>query len=105
MALDMTELQHLTAEQKTAYMEAEKMFASDFWPWVRNWAERNAAEQADRLINASTWDFNRVATGARYAFTLLSKLEEVTESEFAALAKQALEAEAEKDSGEEEANE
>lgn len=91
MALDIQQLHLLTDQQKAAYMQAEKMFSSDFWIWMQKWAEDNAAEQRERVVNAATWDFNRVATGARYAFELLANLEKVTETEFANVAAQAAE--------------
>ena len=92
MALDLQQLQLLNDQQKAAYMHSEKMFASEFWPWIKQWAEANAAEQRERVVNAATWDFNRVATGARYAFELLANLEKVTEAEFANVAEAAAEA-------------
>lgn len=92
MALDLNQLQHLNDVQKANYMQAEKFFSSEFWPWLKKWAETNEQEQTGRILNANNWEFNRVATGARFAFAIMANLETVTENEFAALAEQTEEA-------------
>lgn len=93
MALDLNALKHLTDAQKESYMKAEKFFASEFWPWLQTWAKANAAQQLDRVINAETWEFNRLAYGARFAYDTMANLENITNYEFEQLAQASLDAE------------
>ena len=88
MALDTEELVHLNDAQKERYMLLERLFEHPSWPAIMAWAEINANEQTSRLIFCKTWDENRMAAGARAAYTHLLNIENVTDLEFKAYAEQ-----------------
>jgi len=88
MALSMEEIGLLSDTQKQRYAELERLFEQPAWNTVKLWATNNAREQEVRLINAATWDENRIAAGARAAYLHVLNIEEVTEHEFRLLGQQ-----------------
>jgi hypothetical protein len=90
--MDMELLQHLSAEQKDKYAKLDRLFGSEGWELVMQWARLNFDEASLRCATVNTWEENRVAVGQRLAFYKLGTLAETTENEFTELAAQAREA-------------
>jgi hypothetical protein len=84
--MDLELFTNLTPEQQARYKELEKLFTSPGWALFKEFAELEAKMQLDRLVNASSWDQNRLATGARAAYTHVANLQEITELQFSQLA-------------------
>lgn len=98
--MDIEDLQHLSDAQKERYMLLQRGFDTEFWKFIRVFAEANANNQATRLFNAASWDENRMAFGAHQAFTLVANLEAQTENDFANEAASARQAKEDADPGE-----
>lgn len=90
--MDLEQLKYLTPEQKDTYMRMERLFGSPGWEDVMQWALVNKAAAGKRQMDATSWDQNRVAYGARLAFEMLEQLATGTEAEFEQFAASAQEA-------------
>lgn len=88
MALNELQLSLLTDQQRERYNKLESLFEHPGWKIVQEFAETSAGSQAERSLNARTWDEHRLATGARMAFAQVANLPVVTENEFSNLAAQ-----------------
>lgn len=91
--MDLNDLKYLSDGSKEVYNALTRMFESEHWKAVVHWADTNAKEQVERIVNAQTWDVNRLATGERAAFLKIVHLEATTENEFLSLVDQAREQE------------
>jgi hypothetical protein len=98
--MDLVLFAHLTPDQQVRYKELEKLFTSPGWALFQEFAALEAQAQLERLISASTWETNRLATGARAAYTHVANLQEITELQFSQLAEAAREAEEGQDEAE-----
>lgn len=77
---------HLLPEaEQDRYMKLERLFMSEGWQLISEWAEAKAQEIILRQANASSWDDHNALRGARLVYTEISNLDEVTEREFAAV--------------------
>lgn len=85
MALDVEDLALLPDEHKTRYRLLEELFGSEGWKWIKAWAVANADERLNRLINAQSWESNRIETGARFAYLHLLNMEEETDGAYRAM--------------------
>lgn len=97
MALNEVQLSLLNDEQRSRYNKLEALFEHPGWKIVEEFAQASAQQQAQRTLNANSWDEHRLATGARMAFAQIAALPEVTENEFANLAAQAAQAQEDSD--------
>jgi hypothetical protein len=97
MALNELQISFLTDEQRERYKQLEEVFNLPGWDILKEFASASISAQAQRALNAQNWNEHQLATGARFAFTQLLNLQEVTENEFANLAAQAAAAEEEDD--------
>lgn len=84
--IDPSLLKYLPAEKQTDLRELEKTLTSDgFNILMQFWTERfNHLTQA--ALAATTWEDNRLATGAREAFAEVLRIEDAVTNEFSALA-------------------
>jgi hypothetical protein len=67
-------------------MRLERLFASPGWKDVEAWILVNKMESVGRVLNASSWEQNRVAHGARLAFQMMEEMPQATELEFEQMA-------------------
>jgi hypothetical protein len=93
--MDLQQLQALSDAQKARYYAMGKLFEHPSWKFLLDWAKSSVAEAQGRELNATTWELVLINRGARLAFIDLCNLENQVETEFTALADQALEAKAE----------
>lgn len=90
--MDLEQIQFLDPEQKETYMRLERLFETPGWTDLMKWALVNKMATAERQLNASNWEQNRVAYGARLAFDMLTEFEKATEMEYEHIAASAQEA-------------
>ena len=86
--LDQDDLTFLTDVEKETLSQLEKLVQSPGWEIVTAWAKANAEEQTHFLINARSWDENRVAWAGRFVYNQLANFEQVLLSEFKVMAQQ-----------------
>jgi hypothetical protein len=84
--MDLEDIQHLTDAEKDRYLKLERLFDSDGWKLVEEWATQQRENATARLVSATSWDQHRLLTGARLVYAELEGLRETTESTFASLA-------------------
>lgn len=82
MALSREDLVHLPDEHKDRLRALEQVFESDGWNWIKVWATVNAEERANRILGATSWDANRIETGARLAYTHMLNVEAEVEAQY-----------------------
>jgi hypothetical protein len=87
--LDQDTLKYLPPHDKERYSKLEKLFGSEGWAEIERWAVVNRMMSVERQLNATSWEQNRVAFGARQAFEMLEQLRESTEREFIQMAEDA----------------
>lgn len=80
--LDQDEIVLLTDVEKETLNVLEKLVATPGWAIVQKWASINADEQLGYLINASSWEQNRLAWAARFVYMQLANFEQVMTSDF-----------------------
>lgn len=97
MALNELQISLLTDEQRQRYNALEKLFDSQGWQIVQEFAQTSAEAQAVRALDAQDWASNRTAIGARAAFIQIASLQQITETEFSNLATQAAATQEEED--------
>ncbi len=97
MALNEMQLSLLTDEQRDRYASLESLFEHPGWKIVSEFADASVQQQANRALNATNWNEHQLATGARAAFLQIVNLQDVTETEFANLAAQAMASQEEED--------
>lgn len=95
--MDLNQLKHLTDEQKTRYMQLERLFAQPGWDLVEALAQELAMSAKDRAAFAKSWDANRIAVGQGYAYSHIASLRDNTEKEYEALASAAAQKVADQD--------
>jgi hypothetical protein len=93
--MNLQQIQALTNEQKTKYMAMGKLFDHPSYKYLLDWAQASVNEAQGRELNATTWELVLLNRGARLAFTDLVNLETQVENEFAQLAEQAIQENAE----------
>lgn len=84
--MDQDSLKYLSAEENQRYNALAKTFESEGWAIVKQFALTNAELQAQRALNAKSWDEHRHATGARAVYLQVFNLAEQTEAEFTGMA-------------------
>ena len=84
--MDLDDIQYLTDAEKANYVKLERLFASDGWTLVEEWAQQRLNNATDRLINANSWEEHRTMTGVRAVYAELVNLRESTEQTFSQLA-------------------
>lgn len=87
--MDQNLLMYLPDEAAERFNRLEKLFGSEGWQEIERWAVVNRMVSAERQLNATTWEQNRVAYGARQAFEMLEQLRDTTEKEFTQMAEDA----------------
>jgi hypothetical protein len=84
--VDLEKLKHLTDDQKGRFVQLERLFTSDGWSLVEEWAAEQHGSALARVVSATTWEANRQAFGAAQAFAAVRSLREASEAEFEAMA-------------------
>lgn len=97
MALNEVQLSLLTDDQRERYAKLESLFEHPGWQIVQEYAQAGVASQAQRAMNATSWNEHQQATGARLAFSQVAALPDVTHAEFSNLAAEAAMVQAEDD--------
>ena len=80
--MDLQMLKYLSDEDKTRYMVLERLFAQAGWKLLVEECQKWALAAKDRAAFAQTWDQNRLAVGNGFAYDHISRLEEITETEY-----------------------
>lgn len=80
------DIEFLTDQQKERFSALEAVFRLPGWKLIEDWANANADIMRYRGADASNWDTNRLALGARTAFEQLAQFQESTEREFEQMA-------------------
>lgn len=88
----MNQLNQLTDEQKSEYMELARVFAEPGWQKVVKAYQEKTEAMVTAGANATSWEENRIAYGLRLAYEEFATLEEVTESMFLQISDSVLEA-------------
>lgn len=78
----------LTDEQKGQARAAEELFGSKGWETVLAYLKVREQVEQQRALHATSWDVNRLATGAMAVFSELQSLPQAIEAELTALALQ-----------------
>lgn len=84
MALNEETLAALPDEYKSRYRALEAMFGSEGWGWVKVWATAHQQEQLLRIVNAGSWEDNRIAKGGLLTFERILGIEQEVEAEYLA---------------------
>lgn len=87
--MDQSKLQHLTDEQRQTYRVLEQLYTSEGWKLIVKFAEAERAMQAQRMINARSWDEHNHAKGAYDAYFVFVTMADQFEAEYAAMAEEA----------------
>lgn len=89
-------LQNLTEDQKDRYVKLEATLDSDGWSLLQAWAEQQQQEALNRATFAQNWESNRVAIGEAKVYEIVTTLRDTLLNEFAEIARQNVEAQAER---------
>lgn len=84
--MDLNQINLLPNTAKEKYMTLGKLFEHPAYSQLTDWAKQNAAEAQQRCLTATAWEhfvFNR---GQQLAFEQFTKLEDIVETEFCAIA-------------------
>jgi hypothetical protein len=84
--VDLDDIQYLNDAEKDRYVKLERLFTSDGWSLVEEWAKQQRENATGRLINANSWEEHRVMTGVRAVYAEVENLRESTEATFAQIA-------------------
>lgn len=84
--MDLDQIKHLNAEQKTSFAKLERLFNEPGWEIIVEIATLRARQAEGRILNATSWDQALLHRGMRSVYAEIANLREVTEAEFAALA-------------------
>jgi hypothetical protein len=87
--MDLEQIKYLSNEEKDRYAKLERLFSSDGWTLVEEWAKQLHSDATARVLSATSWDVNRVFTGARAAYNEVATLREATEEQFVQMAEAA----------------
>jgi len=85
--MDMRAIASLTDAQKDRYSKLEKLFATDGWKLFTEFAEAEHERYKNMIIAATTWEANREAFGAAYAFNQITEFENGMTEHFEQMAK------------------
>jgi hypothetical protein len=80
--MDLTQLKFLSDEDKERYMSLERLWSQPGWALVVELAKQLASGHRDRATFANTWEQNRMALGSALAYDHISRLQEITETEY-----------------------
>lgn len=83
------ELQHLSAGDQTELRAFEKFFESDGWKDLEKNLQEQIEQERDRVILASSWDENRIATGRLVAYHGVKNYPAAIASRFSSIAESA----------------
>ena len=86
--MDQDVLVWLTDEQKETARAAEELFGSKGWETILNYLKIREQVEQQRALHATSWDVNRLATGAMAVFSELQNLPQSIDAELTALALQ-----------------
>ena len=86
--MDQDILVWLTDEQKEQARAAEELFGSNGWETILKYLKLREQVEQQRALHATSWDVNRLATGAMAVFSELQNLPQAIEAELTALALQ-----------------
>ena len=75
-------LQLLTDEEKGRLVEFERTFSTKGWEFIKEWAEKSAAEQDERMKYAANWEQFQALRTSYALFLSFANLEEETYKEF-----------------------
>lgn len=78
----------LTDEQKENARAAEELFGSKGWDTILSYLKLREQVEQQRALHATSWDVNRLATGAMAVFSELQNLPQSIDAELTALALQ-----------------
>jgi hypothetical protein len=88
--MDLEQLALLDDDSKDHYVKLERMFDTQGWAVIEEWARVNSEAQFQRAAFAGSWEENRIALGARMVYEQIRTMRDSTEAEFAAKAEQAV---------------
>jgi hypothetical protein len=80
--MEQEDFTYLSDEAKEAYSAYLRLFDSEHWKAIVNWADENAAQCVARIVSATSWDASNVARGERQAYINLSTLETQVHNQF-----------------------
>jgi len=84
--IDPSLIKYLDNEQQTRLRSFELMFESNGWKLMAEWFEFQFEATRAAVLNATTWEANRLQAGKLAVIQDLLKLPESTAAEFEALA-------------------
>jgi spore maturation protein CgeB len=87
--MDLDQIKYLPDPLKDRYAKLERVFQSDGWALVVDFAKQRATEAQARIVNASTWEDVLLNRGRLQVYAELATLNDTTEAEFAQLAENA----------------
>lgn len=90
-------IKNLDDGQTDRFMKLEKMFESDGWTLIAEWAATQAEFAHNAAAYAGSWEENRMAVGSEKVYLAVAKLRDAVLQEFQGIAEAKL-AEAEENS-------
>lgn len=79
-------LKNLDSGQQERFMKLEKLFETEGWALVVDWAKAKAEDAKSRAAHSSSWEENRVFVGQEAVYLMVANLQSSSDAEFAALA-------------------
>jgi hypothetical protein len=92
LILDLEQVNALSADDRTRYMQLEKLFSQPGWKLVMALAAQNATNALRNAAVAASWDQNRMAIGNHVAWQAIANLEKETQDLYAGKAAGVLQA-------------
>lgn len=84
--MDLDQIKYLPDPAKDRFAKLERVFQSDGWPLIVEFAKQRAVEAQQRILSAGSWDEVVLYRGRLQVYAELATLAETTEQEFAQIA-------------------
>lgn len=91
--IDQDDLMKLTGEQQQAYMSYIRIFESEAWAELVEWAKKQHTLCIGKELVASKWEDILTARGERRGYIRIAEMEQATHNEYLALVEEAKEQE------------
>lgn len=89
--MDMNQLNALTDEQKTEYLELSRLFQEPGWKRLVEYFEQKEQAMLMAAANANSWEDNRIACGLRTAYQEFINMEDTTYAVYTSISEAATE--------------
>lgn len=89
--MELDQINALPNGAKERYMMLEKLYDHPGFKYVKEWANAQVKEAAQRLLTATTWEQHCLFKGAMDAYQNFVNLEDISENEFTAIANSIIE--------------